>query len=139
MFAFYHWPFPHTCTLQRLQPIGPSIGKLILGSVFSDCGVHLYARLLHCQTYNRKLYLVGQTQQSACCALTTGSAQNRLWHPTSWALGDAAITMADPWGRWGRSSPPRKRTRKIFRTSVKINPATENSLIPFVSSACYVE
>ena len=32
MFVFYDWPFPHLCTLQRMQPIS----LLILGSVFSD-------------------------------------------------------------------------------------------------------
>ena len=32
MFVFYDWPFPHMCTLQRMQPIS----LLILGSVFSD-------------------------------------------------------------------------------------------------------
>jgi len=32
MFVFYDWPFPNTCTLQRMQPIS----LLILGSVFSD-------------------------------------------------------------------------------------------------------
>jgi len=33
MFVFYEWPFPHICTLQRMQ----HISLLILGSVFSDC------------------------------------------------------------------------------------------------------
>jgi len=35
MFVFYDWPFPHMCTLQRMQPIS----RLILDSVFSDCVV----------------------------------------------------------------------------------------------------
>jgi len=35
MFVFYDLPFPHMCTLQRMQPIS----LLILGSVFSDCDV----------------------------------------------------------------------------------------------------
>ena len=35
MFVFYDWPFPHMCTLQRIQPISLSIP----GSVFSDCVV----------------------------------------------------------------------------------------------------
>jgi len=35
MFVFYDWPFPHMCTLQRMQPIS----LLMLGSFFSDCVV----------------------------------------------------------------------------------------------------
>jgi len=37
MFVFYDWPFPHICTLRRMQPTVYSL--LILGSVFSDCVV----------------------------------------------------------------------------------------------------
>jgi len=44
MFVFYDWPFPHTCTLQRMQSILYSL--LILGSVFSDCVVFYGDNLL---------------------------------------------------------------------------------------------
>jgi len=45
MFVFYDWPFPHMCTLQRMQPIS----VLILGSVFSDYVVFMSSEKIRCR------------------------------------------------------------------------------------------
>jgi len=49
MFLFYDWPFPHMCTLQRMQPIC----LLILGSVFSDYVVFYWDIIMQTGAHGR--------------------------------------------------------------------------------------